>query len=189
MEQTIAVQGAIQFTNEQTRNIEMINRNQDRLVRMAGDMIDIAVDTGHRLLALKDAIKDHGGKWKAWCKVEGNLSFSYEQANRYSKLAANPKLLTQVRENGVVTIEGAVMAIEHLKKPEKVVQKVAQKAEAVLIEKTMPAIRITPTKNPGSYFIITLNKDEGTWTKQGAAVPVYINKKTTVFELMEILEK
>ena len=54
------------------------------------------------------------------------------------------------------------------------------------------AIRITPTKNEGSFFINELIKKDGIWVNKPSetkrAVPVYIDETTTVFELMDKLE-
>ena len=51
------------------------------------------------------------------------------------------------------------------------------------------ALRITPTANPDSFFITEQEKAAGKWgnAKGSHAIPVYITKKTTVFELMEII--
>ena len=53
------------------------------------------------------------------------------------------------------------------------------------------AIRITPTKNTGSFFINELVKKNDIWVNKPSdtkrAIPVYIDETTTVFELMELL--
>ena len=135
----VTLEGPIKFTSKESQNIIMIGKNQERILKAVGTVLDIAVDTGSRLLALKDAVKKHGGKWKDWCKTEGNLPFSYEQANRYSKLAANPEQLLLVKQDGVTSIEEAVMAIEHLKKPEK-----AEAAEAKKVAAAAAPAKVVP---------------------------------------------
>ena len=58
---------------------------------------------------------------------------------------------------------------------------------------TKIALRITPTRYPGTFFISEQIKAAGIWgnTKEPATrnMPVYINETTTVFELMAVLEK
>lgn len=137
------VVGPVTFNVKQAKNIEMIGKNQDRIMKAAVNILDIAVDTGARLLVLKDVIKAQNHGWKEWVQ-EGNLPFSYEQANRYSKLAANPAELEKVKAQGVTSIEEAVKQIEWIKKPEK--QEAAEKkaaAKAAAPTATVTAIRYT----------------------------------------------
>ncbi len=131
------VEGPIQFNVKQAKNIDMINKNQFRMQKAAANILDIAADSGMRLLALKDVVKGYGHGWKEWVQ-EGNLSLSYEQANRYCKLASHPKELTAVKEKGVTGIEEAVKQIEYIKKPEK--QEAAEKKAA--------AVAAAPVKVP-----------------------------------------
>lgn len=134
------VEGPIQFNVKQAKNIDMIAKNQFRIQKAASNILDIAADSGMRLLALKDVVKGHGHNWKDWCG-EGNLPLSYEQVNRYCKLAAHPKELAAVKDKGVTGIAEAVKQIEYIKKPEK--QEVAEKKAAVKVAavkaKTVPA--------------------------------------------------
>jgi len=123
------VEGPLAFTNKEAQNLVMIGKNQDRILKAAVGLLDIAVDTGNRLLALKDAVKKHGGKWKEWAQTENNLPFSYEQSTRYQKLAANPTEFALVKADGVTSIEEAVRQIEYIKKPEKQAAAEAKAAE------------------------------------------------------------
>lgn len=138
------VEGPIQFNVKESKNIEMIGKNQDRIVKAAVGLLDIAQDTGMRLLALKDAIKKHGGKWKIWGQEEGNLPFGYEQATRYMKLAQNPEQFAIVKADGVTSIEEAVKQIEYIKKPEKAaaaeVKAAAKAAAPKLVPWTLSAV-------------------------------------------------
>ncbi len=127
-----AVTGPVTFNKSQAQNIKMIGVGQARIMKEGVKMIDIAADIGRRLIELKDVVKKQKHGWKEWVQ-EGNLPFSYEQANRYSKLAAHPKELTVVKNLGVTSIEEAVKQIEYIKKPEKQAaaeEKAAAKAAA-----------------------------------------------------------
>lgn len=119
----------VRLNSADQHSILMIGQNHNKVLEAAAIILDIAADTGQRLLHLKSRIKAQGYGWKKWVQ-DGNLPFGYEQAARYSKLAAHPAELATVRATGVTSIEQAVKAIEHIKKPHKAIE-----AEAIKVAK------------------------------------------------------
>ena len=102
----------------QSKNLDMIAKNQVRIEAGKVAMLKIAADSGLRLLKLKEEIQSKYGRvWKAWASTEGNLSVGYEQASRYMKLASASA--DEMKQITSTSIEGAVKEIEHIRKPEK----------------------------------------------------------------------
>lgn len=109
----------VELSAGQVKTLEMISRNQDRILSNAGQMVKLATDSGKRLMALQEAITlKYGRVWKEWCQTAGNLSIGYEMATRYVKLAANESILIE-NDIQATSIVDAVQQIEHIKKPEK----------------------------------------------------------------------
>ena len=154
------VEGPLAFTNKEAQNLVMIGKNQDTILIAAVGLLDIAVDTGNRLLALKDAVKKHGGKWKEWAQTENNLPFSYEQSTRYQKLAANPTEFALVKADGVTSIEEAVRQIEYIKKPEKQAAAEAKAAAKAATPAAAPRKPVAATLNAAFDVLEGLDLDD-----------------------------
>ncbi len=117
----------VALTSTQNKSLEMVQRNQDKIMSTAENMLKLAFDSGQRLLKLKEEItKKFGRQWKVWSQTDGNLPIGYEQATRYMKLASNPAQFALV---DATSIEDAVKQIEHQLKPEKKVEADKQKAD------------------------------------------------------------
>jgi len=115
------------LTKAQSKTLEMVEKNQDRILSNAEAMLKIGFDSGQRLMKLKEEIQSKFGRvWKTWAQTEGNLSIGYEQASRYMKLAGATDDEFAALES--TSIESAVKEIEYLRKPEK--KAAAEKAAA-----------------------------------------------------------
>ena len=111
------------LTRAQETHLRVIANNQDKILKAAHNMMDLAFNSGQRLLRLKEEVQNKYGRvWKEW--AEANLGIGYPQASRYMKLAANPDQYALL-DDSVTSIEGAVKQIEHLKNPEKAKEKEA----------------------------------------------------------------
>lgn len=141
----------VALTNPQSKTLEMVGKNQDRIEARAMDMLKIANDSGERLIKLRDDItKKYGRVWKAWAQTPGNLPIGYEQATRYMKLAG----ATDVEFDSLTatSIEGAVKEIEYMRKPEK--------AEADAKRKAEKAAGVKPRKTATDGIISNATLDE-----------------------------
>ena len=118
----------VALTKTQSKLLEMVERNQERILAQAENMLKLANDSGERLLKLKDEVtKKYGRVWKQWAQTPGNLPIGYEQATRYMKLASASDAEFDAIE--ATSIEGAVKQIEHMRKPEKAEKAAKAKAE------------------------------------------------------------
>ena len=158
-----AAKAVIVFTAEQvvlnatqTKTIEMINRNQTRILGAAENMIKLATDSGKRLVTLQEQVKKQWGNvWKEWAQTEGNLPIGYEQSTRYMKLANNEQILLD-NDIQATSIKDAVMQIEHIRKPEK---KAAAEAKAAA-KKSAPKPAAQKPVNAGIISNASLNEVE-----------------------------
>lgn len=117
------MEGPVVLNKKQEQSLVMIGKNQERIVKDALHMIDIAFDSGERLLELKDQIKKKFKLgWKEWAEQaakDGILAISYSQVTRYMNLARDPALFAQAKALGSTSIEDTVKQIGYIKHPEK----------------------------------------------------------------------
>lgn len=117
----------VALTKVQQSSLNVIIGNQDRIEKAMHNMMDIAFNSGERLLKLKDEVQaKYGRVWKQW--AEDNLPFGYPQASRYMKLASSPDQYALL-DDSITSIEGAVKQIEHLKNPKAAKQRVQARKE------------------------------------------------------------
>ena len=115
------------LTTKQTKTLEMVGRNQERIYLSAQGMMKLAADSGKRLHELKEQITlKYGNVWKAWVQEAGVIAMGYEMCTRYMKLAEGEQLLIDNDMHPTSVVE-AVKQIEYIKKPEK---KAAAEAKA-----------------------------------------------------------
>lgn len=123
VKKSTAIEGPVVLNKKQEQSIVMIGKNQERILKDAVHMLDIAFDSGERLLELKDQIKaKYKLGWKEWAEQaaeDGILRISYSQVTRYMALARDPKLFAQAKALGTTSIEDTVKQIGYIKKPEK----------------------------------------------------------------------
>ena len=64
---------AVTLNKQQTGWATGILRNQERIYGKATDMIKLAIDSGHKLVQLKDAMKAKKVNWKAWFELNTDV--------------------------------------------------------------------------------------------------------------------
>jgi len=115
----LVIDGPVVLNKKQEQTIVMIQKNQERIIKDAVHMMDIAFDSGTRLLELKDQIKAKFKLgWKEWAETAGNLPISYSQVTRYMGLAKDKEMFEKIKAMGVTSIEDGLKQIKYIEKPE-----------------------------------------------------------------------
>jgi hypothetical protein len=119
---------ALQLTKQEQNLVSGVLKNQEKIHSSANSMIKLAIDSGNKLLSLKDTIQSkYGRAWKAWCEAHSvEMGLNYRQIAKYMLVAQNQTLAL---EGDYTSINDACEAIGREKRPEAAEARDEEKAQ------------------------------------------------------------